>query len=194
MPDEFKHAQRRFVVTRQHYYYADAYVVEVETGGWDLVGPGWVKNDSQFPQQQAWLRRGCDQAYADPREAARVAFEVWRDWQEAAGPHGMIYLSWGTTGSILTEHDPMDDNAENPYWTPVQLFMAADRTYAKLPRCDWCGNVLGDPRETSSIWLIGRGPDDPRFCSESCGDSYYLEHIHVLELDDGDAEAAQQTV
>jgi hypothetical protein len=178
--NKYRNAARKYVVTRQHYYYSGARVVEVETGGWDCVGPGALS--------AIYLWAGEGGEYADPREAARVAYDVWKAWNQTLNGSTTavpIQFSWGSTMGMGTEHDPQDtDEDDNPvYLTAIQMFMLADEAAENLPKCDQCGDVLGD-----EVYDLD-GDDSWGFCSWECYSQYTYDAEWEEERERAEEEA-----
>lgn len=160
--------RKNFVVTRQEYYYSGARVVEIETRGWDYVGTGALV--------LRYSELGEGDTFDDPREAAMVAYRVWREWVRDEDD---VQMSFGTTGGIGTEHDPQDtDENDNPiYMTPIQVFMHADAAWENLPKCEYCGDVLGEDRYGNEF-----SEDEYPYCSEYCAEEAaraWLDEITV---------------
>jgi hypothetical protein len=154
-----------YFVSRQNYYYSGERVVEVEAGGLDCAGA-----DMLVPKYP-----GEGEEYADPREAVKVAVAIRAAWA-ADLPEEEIFIGVGSSLGMGLELEGGTDE-EALAW--------AEKVYENLPKCDQCGEMLGD-----NPYMCFSGGDE-RFCSEYCAELYVEEEQKYLAGIDAEEDASR---
>lgn len=150
-----------YFVSRQKYWGEDRNVVEIAIGGCDYANP-----DMLVPKF-----KGEGKDYDDPREAANVALEIQRAWNEVC-PICNAEIAYGYTGGSTL---PFDEASKQ------ELLDWANKEYESLDKCARCGCLLGKPRDRYKHIDF----DDEEFCSEFCAE----ESARRLETQDGEDES-----
>jgi hypothetical protein len=159
-----------YYVSRQlPYYQPGVRLVVVNAGGVDCAGADMLCR--QY--------RGEGKEYLDPREAAKVALEIRRQWaaagQRQAGQRGPGVAHVGAvSGSIGIEGEACSAAA-------LRKWAAAE--YESIPKCDCCG----DPMPEDEGWTdcrVEEGHFCSRLCAERAGDE---EERFQAELDADEA-------
>lgn len=133
-----------YVVTRQLRTDGGA-MVEISRGGLDYCNPDALqeKYAGEFGE------------YPDPRDATRQAIKIMKSWQ-ADEPDQKIKIGYGDTLGMTMPFDSC---------TVAELERWGRKEYARLPRCDWCGDTILEDVVTL--------PDcEDVFCSEFCAREY----------------------
>ncbi len=139
----------KWFVSRQSYWgVEDPNVVEIAGGGLDYANP------DMLVEKYA----GEGKEYTDPREAVTVALAIAAAWKKDE-PDTVIGVAQGCTGGYTIPFTP-EGEKELKEW--------AVKTYADLPRCTQCGELIG---EESYLDLRNK----PTLCSESCSEAYYAD-------------------
>jgi hypothetical protein len=131
-----------YYVSRQVYWPEGQHVVEIAPG---------LNHASADMLTALYKRLGEGQEFDDPREAAEAAILVRRQWAKDSAKR--VGLSFG------------DADLGWEAWTQKKLLAWADKMHEKVPKCDWCGEVLGSKR--GDRWQHQDFPDET-FCSERC--------------------------
>lgn len=120
-----------------------------------------------------YKKLGEGQGYEDPREAAKAAIAVCKQWQ-ADTPDDTIGLEWQTMagGYFGVPADEVDE---------TEILELAEKTYQSLPKCAKCGELLGTQTYQLFDWI-----DDEEFCSENCAESMYWELMEPMEEGEND--------
>lgn len=135
----------KYFVSRQHYYYSGECMVEIACGGLDYA------NADMLVEKYV----GEGEEYADPREAAIAAIEVCKDWRKDDQKDAKVTVV--STGGFSLEGEGM---------TFAQVKEWAEKAYEKLPKCDYCGELLGKEtwQNEESDWT------GFTFCREYCAE------------------------
>lgn len=133
-----------WTVTRQRYWIDGRSVVEIAEGGIDYTNPDALcaKYDGEF----------C--TYTDPREAVETAISILRSWRADGERKAMLAI--GSTGGCTMPFENCS-MADARTW--------AKQTYAELPRCPECGDLMGNERWSPCDFHVD---DDEQCCSERC--------------------------
>ena len=133
-----------FTVTRQRQWPEGTPVVEISAGGLDYTNP------DALVQRYA----GEFETFDDPREAVAVAIAICKSWRRDGERRARLAV--GATGGMTMPFDPC---------TFPEARAWADRRYDEVPKCDACGELLGE--------TTYHNPDldsDLKFCSEYCAE------------------------
>lgn len=132
-----------YTVTRQLQWPDGTYVVEVSSGGIDYTNPDAL--GAQYP--------GEFQTFADPLEAAKCAIDICEKWRGDGCPQAAV--GHGATGGMTIPFDTCSYE---------DLLGWATTRRVRMPKCDRCGDPLGERYYTH--------PDlpDQRFCREYCAE------------------------
>jgi hypothetical protein len=141
----------KYFVSRQCYWPDGKLVVEIATGGLDYANPDMVC--SKYP--------GEGREYDDPREAAKVAIEIAKQWRKDK-PGKRISVAYGCTSGYTL---PFEPSAKN------KVVKWANETYEKLPKCDQCGELLPEVHYIDEF-------NEFKFCREYC-----IEKWHQLNYE-----------
>jgi len=147
-----------YYVSRQMQWPDGMMYVEIAVGGLDYSSPGMLANDL-----------GGEGEYTDPREAASVAWELAKIWQERE-PEEEIHLAYGYNMDMfaIPEADTVQEKVELDTW--------AEAEYNSLPMCAQCGELI----ENEPLYLESWG-EDSQFCSENCAHLCYCDWTEELE-------------
>jgi len=142
-----------YYVSRQVYWPEGQHVVEIAPG-FDHASPGQLVAH--------YKAQGEGDEFADPVEAAEAAILVRRAWQKDSKKR--IGLTFGDADLGWGAH------------TQKELLAWAAKMHEKVPKCDWCGEVLGSKR--GDQW---RHQDfqDETFCSEHCIEKMVAEQAKL---------------
>lgn len=134
-----------YTVTRQLQWATGLPVVEISTGGLDYTNP-----DALSPKY-----RGEFETYADPRQAVDVAIAICRAWRKDGEKKS--HIGHGNTCGMTMPFEPCSFN-EAKAW--------ARQRYRTLPKCDRCGQILGE-----EPWYHDLLDPDVVYCSERCAEA-----------------------
>lgn len=143
----------KYFVSRQVEWISGDHIVEVVCGGVDYANP-----DMLVPYFKG---EGCE--YNDPREAVDAAINIRNAWKQTK-PEVEIEIAFGATGGFTLPLTRYDDD---------ELIKKAEELYAKLPKCEYCGEVLSDERYGHDF------SDEYVFCSRNCAEQDYLAQIEL---------------
>lgn len=142
-----------YYVSRQSYWGVepeDQNTVEIASGGRDCANPDMLvtKYDGEGDE------------YSDPVKAVEAALAIAEQWQKDC-PTLQINVAHGFTGGSTMPFEGCDKD---------ELIEWAKKAHEKLPKCDWCGEVLED----KSLYRLCDYPDE-KFCGESCAEKFLAE-------------------
>ena len=146
-----------WTVTRQRQWPDGDFVVEISSGGFDLVNPGALV--SKYA--------GEGEEYLSLVEAVEKAIKIAQQWQKDK-PKEEILIGIGATGGYTMPFDGMELTEE----TFEDLRKQAKEHDDRLPKCDRCGEILGDTYYTM---------DDNKYCREYCLEEDYKEFNSINE-------------
>ena len=159
----------KYFVSRQIYWMEGQHAVEVSAGGTDYCGPDALV--AKFPGEM--------QEYASPSEAMKVAVEIRAAWAKEQ-PDETIYLTYGHNldmcGPDMDEDSPCN---------PEEALDWAKREEDRLPKCDRCGDLLGDEKYQLTDL-------EERFCSENCANRYYEELMKEFGSEEVQTEGGEE--
>lgn len=136
----------RWYVSRQRYWPEGTPIVEVASGGLDYANPDMLV--SKYP--------GEAEEYTDPREAVAAAIAVCKAWR--ADGEKRAKVAHGATGGFTMPFEGCTYR-EAERW--------ARETYARLPKCDRCGEIRPSDKDA---WRLLDDWSGERFCSEQCAE------------------------
>jgi hypothetical protein len=142
-----------YFVNRQSYWGVeekDSVIVEIAVGGSDYANPGML-----VPK---WRNLGEGQEFKDPREAVEAAIAICRAWRQAGEKKAKV--AYGCTGGFTMPFDPA---------TFLKAQDWADDRFEKLPKCDVCGDLMGEEDHYTHEFA----DKDENFCSEHCAEKAY---------------------
>jgi hypothetical protein len=147
----------KFFVSRQQYWGVEpeeGTIVEVCTGGSD-----YANADMLCPK---WRSLGEGRGFKDPREAIEAAITIKDAWIQAGEENAKV--GYGSTGGFTLPFEGKEDE-DCRAW--------AEKVYAKLPKCQACGELRGEERECFgndySTHMNDKGERYP-FCSQYCAE------------------------
>jgi len=149
----------KLFVSRQIYWgvdAADSHTVEIASGGQDYANPDMLV--SKYP--------GEGEEYTNPIEAVEAAIVIATAWKKD-NPKLKINIAHGFTGGCTM---PFEGS------TRKNLRVWAKKLYETLPKCEHCGELIGD----EPITLI-EYPDKGKFCGEYCAEEYLAEMFKEIE-------------
>lgn len=143
-----------FTVTRQHRWHDGLKIVEVSQGGIDYSNPDALckKWQGEFDE------------YTGLTPAVEAAIGIAKAWQETTTDQ--IFIGVGCTFGSTMDFDALTLNDE----TFDTLLEKAEKFDAKLPRCEWCGDILTG--ETYGTLFHGYC-----FCSQNCAENACHEEV-----------------
>jgi hypothetical protein len=155
-PKESKKLHETYTVTRQSQWSTGEDVVEISFGGLDYTNPDALSAEYA----------GEFEEFVDPREAAKTALEIAKQWQadvKKAGKKTKIGVAYGSTGGMTMPFSPQGRK---------EILAWANEEYEGLPKCAHCNEPLPDKakRFTLSDPYDGFGEE---YCSENCADQAY---------------------
>lgn len=141
-----------YAVTRQRQWPGGTHIVEIACEGLDYSGSDALaqKYPGEFSQHE------------DPRDAARVALDIWRAWKEDRPMDDpRLIAAYGCDLFLHTDSD---------FLTPQELAEWAEAEYDGLEKCPVCGDIMPENGETyGNIFTIEMDDEYP-FCSEYCAE------------------------
>ena len=148
-----------FTVTRQIQWPDGDKVVEVSQGGLDYCNP-----DALCERYAGEL-----QEYDDPRIAVDVAIEIAKEWnRDSKEP---VLISMGCTWGYTIPFEGMELSKE----TFKLLQNNAEVIYQRMPKCDYCGELIGKNKYTNHGWT------ESVYCSEYCAEKDWQEMNEYVE-------------
>lgn len=142
----------KYFVSRQCYRNVeDPNVVEIAGGGFDYANPDMLVE--AYP--------GEGEEYDDPREAVKVALAIAVAWKKDR-PNLAIGVAHGHTGGMTMPFEPSAEKELKAWATETH------EAHEALPKCDHCGDVLGDETYTDAV-------GDFKFCREYCVEQHYID-------------------
>lgn len=136
----------KWFVSRQCYWgVEDPNVVEIAGGGLDYANADMLVTKYE----------GEGEEYTDPREAVEVALAIAETWRKDE-PFMTIGVAHGHTGGFTMPFE-LSEEKELKTW--------AEKIYAALPKCDHCGELLGDVTYSDEF-------GDFQFCREYCAERH----------------------
>lgn len=145
----------KFTVTRQMPWGEDRLIVEVNQGNLDYANPGMLA--IKYP--------GEGETYIGMLPALMSGIEIAKKWQ-ADQPEEAIMLGIGNTHGFTM---PFDGVRIKDTKAIEQLIATAKKFDESLPKCQQCGEILGDEKYRHEF------SDEYCFCSANCADTDY-EH------------------
>ena len=137
-----------YYVSRQRYWPDGVLRVEIAGGGMDYANP------DQITVKYSSLGEGCE--YSDPVDAVEAAIAVCKAWRKDTKKGARtIQICHGHTLGYTMYFDPCTFK-EGRSW--------AIEERKRLPKCPYCGCVVGEKKWRHSL-------NDEPFCSEDCADS-----------------------
>lgn len=140
----------KFYVSRQISWPDGQLSVEIVQGGSDYANPRQLS--------ARWPHLGEGNTFNDPRKAVEAALRIKEIWSEIESEP--IDLTFGATAGMTIDL---------PEYTDEDLLAQADQIYEKLPKCDQCGELLGDETYTHPLAF-----DSERFDTRNCADAHFL--------------------
>jgi hypothetical protein len=144
----------KFYVSRQRYYGVDedeGTIVEVAAGGSDYANPDQLGCK--------WRNLGEGRTFEDPMEACECAIQICEAWRASGEKNAKVGM--GSTGGFTLPFDGQDYDT---------LRQRAQAWHDKLPKCDMCGELLGE-----KTWRSPEDWDDSRFCREYCAEKHWRQ-------------------
>jgi hypothetical protein len=157
-------------VNRQHYWPDGEFVVEMAYGGIEYSNP-----DMLADPDRTYRKLGCDQEYADPREALATAIKVRDEWKKHLDDGEDVRIEHGFTAGMTIPFCSYPSDKELKEWAEAEA--------EKLDKCEMCGDIItGKP---FVLWDF----QDWKFCSDYCAERFYGENCASDEdWDDEDLE------
>jgi hypothetical protein len=149
--------RQRWFVSRQDYWGEEnPLAVEIAAGGVEYANADMLVD--------AYAALGEGREYDDPREAAAAAIAVAEAWRRDTGRSAEeITVRVGYTGGMTMPFEEGTD-ADAREW--------AERTYAELPKCPHCGELMGNERWVPTDFPVD---DDEACCSQFCCEARHLQ-------------------
>lgn len=147
-------ALKGYYVCRQWYYYTGELMVEITEGGLDYAGPDHLSE--MYP--------GEGKAYKKPQSAALAAIKIRDRWQKDE-PDNKVHICVRSqlAGYFGEEGDPISVG---------NLARWARETWANLPKCARCGDVLPEEK-WGNVYTVFEG--EYPYCSENCAENDYVD-------------------
>ena len=150
-----------FFVSRQRPYYQDGVQqVEIAQGGLDYAGADMLCIK--------YRKLGEGEEFVGLKPATEAAIKIARQWQADSGDS--INIACGNTHGMFTELEGEPFSEE----VAAKLLQAAEEFDSNLPKCGYCGEILG--KDTFTI-----NDCDDKFCSDNCASNYAEQEYRERE-------------